>query len=82
MTDPSPRLRRSVLYMPASNRRMIDKARALCPALCLALPELGVAVAPALLALYNGTRGRGGAVAGWAFYLFYPLHLLLIDLLL
>ena len=56
--------------------------RALCPALYLALPELGVAVAPALLALYNGTRGRGGAVAGWAFYLFYPLHLLLIDLLL
>ena len=56
--------------------------RALYPALCLALPELGVAVAPVLLARYNGTRGRGGAVAGWAFYLFYPLHLLLIDLLL
>lgn len=51
-------------------------------ALCLALPQLGVAFAPALLARYNGTRGKGGALAGWAFYLFYPLHLLLIDLLL
>ena len=56
--------------------------RAIGPALCLALPQLGVALAPAFLALYNGTRGKGGAVAGWAFYLFYPLHLLLIDLLL
>ena len=40
MTDPSPRLRRSVLYMPASNRRMIDKARALdCDGLILDLED-------------------------------------------
>ncbi len=31
-----------------------------------------------LLKLYNGTRGRGGAVAKWGFYVFYPAHLLLL----
>jgi len=31
-----------------------------------------------LLLLYNGEKGRGGKFAKWGFYIFYPLHLLII----
>lgn len=40
--------------------------------------QLGVLLALPLLFFYNGTRGGGGK---WAFYLFYPLHLLLLGVL-
>lgn len=34
-----------------------------------------------LLAHYNGNIGRGGRIAKWSFYIFYPLHLVLLSLL-
>lgn len=34
-----------------------------------------------LLQHYNGQIGRGGKLAKWSFYLFYPLHLLLLSAL-
>ena len=42
--------------------------------------QLGVLLALPLLALYNGERG-GGKNAKWVFYVFYPLHLLILGLL-
>lgn len=32
----------------------------------------------ALIGLYNGKRGRGGAALKWLFYAYYPLHMLAI----
>lgn len=43
------------------------------------LPRLGMLLALGLLWLYNGRRGKGGAVAKWGFYLFYPAHLLVLT---
>lgn len=40
--------------------------------------QLGVLLALPLLSFYNGTRGGGSK---WTFYLFYPLHLLLLGVL-
>ena len=43
--------------------------------------QLGTLLAPALLMLYNGERGRGGALSKWFFYVFYPAHLLALGLI-
>ncbi|HHY10074.1 MAG TPA: pilus assembly protein [Firmicutes bacterium] len=40
--------------------------------------HLGVVLSLPLLRLYNGKRG-GGRYSGWIFYIFYPLHLLIIG---
>ena len=40
--------------------------------------QLGVLLAIPLLLCYNGQRGRKSATLKWGFYLFYPLHLLLL----
>lgn len=45
------------------------------------LVQLGVFLALPLLAAYNGRRGRGGKLAKWGFYAFYPLHLTVLELL-
>lgn len=40
--------------------------------------QLGIFLAVPLLSLYNGERGRKSAALTWFFYVFYPLHLLLL----
>jgi hypothetical protein len=44
------------------------------------LPLLGMFIPIGLLRLYNGQRGGGGKVMQWFFYLFYPVHLLILAL--
>lgn len=43
--------------------------------------QIGQFLPLALLAFYNGRRGRGGAVMKWLFYIFYPLHLAVLGVL-
>jgi len=43
--------------------------------------HIGIFLAIPLLLLYNGRKGSGYAVHKWAFYLFYPLHLLVIAII-
>lgn len=42
--------------------------------------QLGMLLCLPLLARYNGARG-GGRYAKWAFYIFYPAHLLILGLI-
>ncbi len=42
--------------------------------------QLGVFLALPLLYFYNGQRGKGGQFNKWVFYVFYPLHLIIIGL--
>ena len=49
------------------------------------LLQLGVVLAIPILRLYNGRRGKspaGNRVMKWLFYVYYPLHLLIIGLIL
>lgn len=39
-------------------------------------------VIPIIAFFYNGKKGKGGKFGKWFFYLFYPVHLLIIDLVL
>lgn len=46
--------------------------------------QMAVVLSIPILALYNGKRGtlgKGTALAKWAFYIYYPLHLLILGLL-
>lgn len=43
--------------------------------------DFGALIPIIILAFYNGERGRGGKLAKWGLYIFYPLHLLLIAIL-
>ncbi len=45
------------------------------------LYQLGIVLAIPVLALYHGRKGRGNTLLKWGFYLFYPGHLLLLELL-
>lgn len=40
---------------------------------------LGMLIPIILLYFYNGQRGRGGALMKWFFYIYYPLHLLILG---
>ncbi|MDL2325163.1 conjugal transfer protein TraX [Ruminococcaceae bacterium OttesenSCG-928-A16] len=51
------------------------------PYFSAAFVQLGMFVPLLLLGLYNGQKGGGGKAAKWGFYVFYPLHLLLIVVL-
>lgn len=46
----------------------------------LNLVQLAVLLAVPLLLLYNGRRGPGGKIVNYFFYIYYPLHLLIIYL--
>ncbi len=39
-------------------------------------------IIPLLAFCYNGKKGRGGRFGKWFFYVFYPAHLLIIDIIL
>lgn len=43
--------------------------------------QLGVFLSIPIILMYNGKLGRGGKFNKWIFYIFYPLHTLLIGLL-
>ena len=43
--------------------------------------QLGLFLAIPVLLTYNGEKGRSGCFSKWVFYLFYPLHLLVIGLI-
>ena len=47
-----------------------------------AIWQIGIALPVILIYLYNGESGRKTIVNKWAFYLFYPLHLLAFWLIL
>ena len=43
---------------------------------------LGIIIPIVLLFLYNGTRGSwGGKIMKWMFYIYYPLHLLILGII-
>ena len=43
--------------------------------------QFGIFLAIPLLYLYNGKRGRKSRLIKWGFYVFYPVHLVLLELL-
>ncbi|MCR2807929.1 conjugal transfer protein TraX [Paenibacillus soyae] len=43
--------------------------------------RFGILFAIPLFAMYNGTRGRKSGLIKWGFYVFYPVHLLVLHLL-
>jgi hypothetical protein len=43
--------------------------------------QIGVFLVIPLLLLYNGEKGGDSPIHKWAFYLFYPLHLLLLGII-
>ena len=46
------------------------------------LIHIGIIIPIMLLALYNGTRGTvGGKAMKWMFYIYYPLHLLILGII-
>lgn len=47
----------------------------------MSILELGMFIPILLLCFYNGQRGKGGAFAKWFFYIYYPLHLLILGFL-
>ena len=47
-----------------------------------AIWQIGMALPILLIYLYNGEPGRKTVINKWAFYLFYPLHLLVLWLIL
>ncbi|WP_233549426.1 TraX family protein [Lysinibacillus yapensis] len=45
------------------------------------LNQLGILIAIPLLVMYKGRRGRKSKALKWGFYVFYPLHLILLFIL-
>jgi len=43
--------------------------------------QMGVFLAVPLIALYNGKRGKGRQFNKWLFYIFYPLHLIILGII-
>lgn len=41
----------------------------------------GLFLAIPLLAMYSGEKGRGGKILKWGFYLFYPMHLIILYII-
>ena len=45
------------------------------------LYQLGVILALQLLFLYNGKKGKGAKFNKWIFYIYYPLHLIILGII-
>lgn len=43
--------------------------------------QLGLFLFLPFLFLYNGRKGNGGAFSKWVFYVFYPLHLVILGMI-
>lgn len=43
--------------------------------------QLGLFLFLPFLFLYNGQKGKGGAFSKWVFYVFYPLHLVILGMI-
>ena len=43
--------------------------------------QFGVLLALVPLYFYNGKRGKGGSFGKWFFYVFYPLHMLILGIM-
>jgi len=43
--------------------------------------QVGVFLVPLFLLLYNGEKGSGNPIHKWAFYWFYPLHLVVLGII-
>ncbi|MBO5523711.1 MAG: hypothetical protein J5986_08580 [Roseburia sp.] len=43
--------------------------------------QFGIFLAIPLLALYNGKRGKKSKAVSWFFYIFYPMHLIILFIL-
>lgn len=43
--------------------------------------QLGLFLFLPFLFLYNGQKGKGGVFSKWVFYIFYPLHLVILGLI-
>ena len=50
-------------------------------AFCYDAMMLGLLLGILPILLYNGKRGRGGKASKWFFYVYYPLHLLVLGLI-
>ncbi len=59
---------------------LLDGQPLIAESLAVGIINLGRFLPIGLLYLYNGQKGSGGKWAQWGFYIFYPLHLILLCL--
>lgn len=47
----------------------------------MSISQFGMILPILLLSCYNGRKGKGGKLAKWGFYIFYPAHLMVLGIL-